>query len=149
MRIVLLGAPGSGKGTQAKMMAEAYRVPQISTGDILRKAVADKTEDGKKVAAMMDAGGTRYGTIPTQKFCAKLTDIYKQQAVQRWLGISMRSRNAIPSPLGPRNANAASGSQPVHAASVQARYADPCRREHAFPHFSQACDALQSRGCAR
>ena len=56
MRIVLLGAPGSGKGTQAKMMAEAYRVPQISTGDILRKAVADKTEVGKKVAAMMDAG---------------------------------------------------------------------------------------------
>ena len=56
MRIVLLGAPGSGKGTQAKMMAEAYRVPQISTGDILRKAVADKTEVGKKVSAMMDAG---------------------------------------------------------------------------------------------
>ena len=56
MRIVLLGAPGSGKGTQAKMMAEAYRVPQISTGDILRKAVADKTEVGKKVAAMIDAG---------------------------------------------------------------------------------------------
>ena len=56
MRIVLLGAPGSGKGTQAKMMAEKYRVPQISTGDILRMAVADKTEIGKKVAAIMEAG---------------------------------------------------------------------------------------------
>ena len=56
MRIVLLGFPGSGKGTQAKLMAEKYRVPQISTGDILRVAVADKTEIGKKVAAVMAAG---------------------------------------------------------------------------------------------
>ena len=56
MRIVLLGAPGSGKGTQAKMMADTYRVPQISTGDILRAAVADKTEVGKKIAAILDAG---------------------------------------------------------------------------------------------
>ena len=56
MRIVLLGVPGSGKGTQAKLMAEKYRVPQISTGDILRAAVADKTEVGKKVAAVMAAG---------------------------------------------------------------------------------------------
>ncbi len=56
MRIVLLGAPGSGKGTQAKLMAETYRVPQVSTGDILRSAVADKTEVGKKIAALLDAG---------------------------------------------------------------------------------------------
>ena len=56
MRIVLLGVPGSGKGTQAKLMAEKYRVPQISTGDILRAAVANKTEVGKKVAAVMAAG---------------------------------------------------------------------------------------------
>ncbi len=56
MRIVLLGVPGSGKGTQAKLMAEKYRVPQIATGDILRAAVADKTEVGKKVAAVMAAG---------------------------------------------------------------------------------------------
>jgi adenylate kinase len=56
MRIVLLGAPGSGKGTQAKLMAEKYKVPQISTGDILRNAVAEKTEIGKKVSAIMEAG---------------------------------------------------------------------------------------------
>jgi len=56
MRIVLLGVPGSGKGTQAKLMAEKYRVPQISTGDILRAAVADKSEISKKVAAVMAAG---------------------------------------------------------------------------------------------
>ena len=56
MRIVLLGAPGSGKGTQAKMIAQKYKVPQISTGDILRAAVAEKTEIGKKVSAIIDAG---------------------------------------------------------------------------------------------
>ncbi len=56
MRIVLLGAPGSGKGTQAKLMAEAYRVPQVSTGDILRNAVAAKTEVGKKISTILDAG---------------------------------------------------------------------------------------------
>ena len=56
MRIVLLGAPGSGKGTQAKMIAQKYKVPQISTGDILRAAVAEKTEIGKKVSAIMEAG---------------------------------------------------------------------------------------------
>ena len=55
MRIVLLGAPGSGKGTQAKMMAQKYKVPQISTGDILRAAIAEKTEIGKKVSAIMEA----------------------------------------------------------------------------------------------
>lgn len=43
MRIVLLGAPGSGKGTQAKHMVERYRVPQISTGDLLRSAVTAGT----------------------------------------------------------------------------------------------------------
>lgn len=56
MRIVLLGAPGSGKGTQAKRLMEKYRVPQISTGDLLRAAVADGTELGRRAKAAMDAG---------------------------------------------------------------------------------------------
>ena len=57
MRLVLLGAPGAGKGTQAKMLIEKYNIPQISTGDILRKAVADGTPLGKEAKSYMDSGG--------------------------------------------------------------------------------------------
>ncbi|HEY9052452.1 MAG TPA: nucleoside monophosphate kinase, partial [Gammaproteobacteria bacterium] len=56
MRIVLLGAPGSGKGTQAKLLIEKYNVPQISTGDLLRAAVAAQTPLGRQAKAIMDAG---------------------------------------------------------------------------------------------
>jgi adenylate kinase len=56
MRIVLLGAPGAGKGTQAKKLIEKYGIPQISTGDILRKAVADGTPLGKEAKSYMDKG---------------------------------------------------------------------------------------------
>jgi adenylate kinase len=56
MRLVLLGAPGAGKGTQAKKLIEKYHIPQISTGDILRKAVADGTPLGKEAKSYMDKG---------------------------------------------------------------------------------------------
>jgi adenylate kinase len=56
MRIVLLGAPGSGKGTQSQLLVKAYGVPQISTGDLLREAVARGTELGKLAKAAIDAG---------------------------------------------------------------------------------------------
>lgn len=56
MRIVLLGAPGSGKGTQAKKLIEHYGVVQISTGDLLRAAVAANTELGRKAKEAMDNG---------------------------------------------------------------------------------------------
>jgi len=56
MRIVLLGAPGSGKGTQGEKLAVHFSIPKISTGDALRVAVAAGTDLGKKAKAAMDAG---------------------------------------------------------------------------------------------
>lgn len=57
MKLILLGPPGAGKGTQAKMLTERYRIPQISTGDILRAAVKEGTPMGVKAKGYMDAGG--------------------------------------------------------------------------------------------
>ncbi|HVP56932.1 MAG TPA: adenylate kinase [bacterium] len=56
MRLVFLGPPGAGKGTQAAMVSERLGVPQVSTGDILREAVRRKTELGNKAKTYMDAG---------------------------------------------------------------------------------------------
>ncbi|MBA2774500.1 MAG: nucleoside monophosphate kinase, partial [Nocardioidaceae bacterium] len=56
MRVVLVGAPGAGKGTQAKYIAEHYKIPSISTGDIFRANIAEQSDLGKKAKAYMDAG---------------------------------------------------------------------------------------------
>ncbi len=57
MNLVLLGPPGAGKGTQAKLLAKEYEIPHISTGDMFRDHKARGTDLGKKVQAVMDAGG--------------------------------------------------------------------------------------------
>ncbi len=56
MRVILLGAPGAGKGTQAQLLQEALRIPKISTGDMLRAAITAGTSLGKKAKSIMDAG---------------------------------------------------------------------------------------------
>jgi adenylate kinase len=57
MRLILLGAPGAGKGTQANFIKEKYNIPQISTGDMLRAAIKAGTEMGLAAKKVMDAGG--------------------------------------------------------------------------------------------
>ncbi len=57
MRLILLGAPGAGKGTQAQYICEKYNIPQISTGDMLRAAIKNETPLGLEVKGVMDSGG--------------------------------------------------------------------------------------------
>ena len=57
MKLVLFGAPGAGKGTVAKIMIKDFNIPQISTGDLFRKAIKDQTSLGKKVSSILASGG--------------------------------------------------------------------------------------------
>ncbi len=75
MKIIMLGAPGAGKGTQAKMIADKYTVPHISTGDIFRANIKNGTELGKKAKSYMDQGLL----VPDELVVDLVVDRLKQQ----------------------------------------------------------------------
>ena len=74
MKIIMLGAPGAGKGTQAKMIAEKYAIPHISTGDIFRANIKNGTELGKKAKEYMDQGLL----VPDELTCDLVVDRIQQ-----------------------------------------------------------------------
>ncbi|AFH49318.1 Adenylate kinase [Ignavibacterium album JCM 16511] len=75
MQIILFGSPGVGKGTQAKLLSEQFNIPHISTGDILRKAVQDKTELGLKAAEIMNRGEL----VPDDIMIGIIKDVLKSE----------------------------------------------------------------------
>jgi adenylate kinase len=77
--LVLMGAPGAGKGTQAKIIAEQYCIPQVSTGDILRDNVARGTDLGKKADPIMKSGGL----VPDELMLAMVADRLSQPDAKR------------------------------------------------------------------
>ena len=74
MKIIMLGAPGAGKGTQAKQIADKYKIPHISTGDIFRANIKNGTELGKKAKEYMDQGAL----VPDELTCDLVMDRIKQ-----------------------------------------------------------------------
>lgn len=74
MKIIMLGAPGAGKGTQAKMLADKYGIPHISTGDIFRANIKNGTELGKKAKEYMDHGKL----VPDELTCNLVVDRIQQ-----------------------------------------------------------------------
>ncbi|WP_375606707.1 MULTISPECIES: adenylate kinase [unclassified Bartonella] len=66
MRVILLGPPGAGKGTQAKMLTEEYNIPHLSTGDMLREVIAKETDTGKKAKAIISSGALVPDSIVNQ-----------------------------------------------------------------------------------
>ena len=75
MKIIMLGAPGAGKGTQAKKLSEKYGIPHISTGDIFRANIKKNTELGKKAKGYMDAGQL----VPDELVVDLVVDRIKEQ----------------------------------------------------------------------
>ena len=75
MKIIMLGAPGAGKGTQAKMIADKYQVPHISTGDIFRANIKNGTELGAKAKKYMDDGLL----VPDELVCDLVVDHVQQE----------------------------------------------------------------------
>ena len=79
MKIIMLGAPGAGKGTQAKMLADKYMIPHISTGDIFRANIKNGTELGQKAKTYMDQGLL----VPDELVCDLVVDRVQQDDCQK------------------------------------------------------------------
>ncbi|MDE6960649.1 MAG: nucleoside monophosphate kinase, partial [Lachnospiraceae bacterium] len=79
MKIIMLGAPGAGKGTQAKKIAGKYEIPHISTGDIFRANIKNGTELGKKAKTYMDQGLL----VPDELVCDLVVDRVQQKDCER------------------------------------------------------------------
>ncbi len=79
MRLIMLGAPGAGKGTQAKKIADKYQIPHISTGDIFRANIKNGTELGKKAKAYMDQGAL----VPDELVVDLVADRVKQDDCEK------------------------------------------------------------------
>ena len=89
MKIIMLGAPGAGKGTQAKKIAAKYQIPHISTGDIFRANIKNGTELGKKAKTYMDQGLL----VPDELTCDLVVDRIQQPDAAKWLCAGWFSKN--------------------------------------------------------
>ena len=98
MKIIMLGAPGAGKGTQAKQIAQAYDIPHISTGDIFRANIKEGTELGKKAQEYMDKGPVSYThltlmTIHTVVVKVRLESVDQDLSLIHILYIDIKMKN--------------------------------------------------------
>ena len=93
MKIIMLGAPGAGKGTQAKMLAEKYGIPHISTGDIFRANIKNGTELGAKAKEYMDKGLL----VPDELVVDLIMDRFRRQRHLTLLLLQMARRSTMQS----------------------------------------------------
>ena len=96
MKIIMLGAPGAGKGTQAKMLADKYKIPHVSTGDIFRANIKNGTELGTKAKVYMDQGML----VPDELTCDLVVDRIKQDDCKDGYILDGFPRSAIQSMIG-------------------------------------------------
>ena len=85
MNLIILGGPGSGKGTQAKVLAEKLNLRHVSTGDLLREAVANKTEIGQQVEAIMAAGELVSDDIVMKLIEGAVTEFSAEDPWEGWI----------------------------------------------------------------
>ena len=110
MNLILLGAPGAGKGTQAEMLVRKLSIPAISTGNMLREAIANGTELGKKAKAYMDAGNL----VPDELILGIVADRVAQPDCQNGFIL-----DGVPRTLAQAEALEAAGVKIDHVVSIE------------------------------